>query len=483
MHKAIFAYGLDLPPVDGFEPVSLASARSMLDADIIVVEPSLNAFSTSGHFQGVPKMEEYSSSRYRETKVRWAAQLNAAFKAGRTVVFFLTKPQRNFFHTGKTQNVGTAAKPRMQTLLESGSSYDFLPFRLSDMSVADGNVFALTREGGDFLADYWREFGQYSNYRCYFEAISGSTTLLTTRKGEHVLGAKLCIERGNLILLPEITWDHLSGAEASNDDDEGEYQWPDEYVQFTLRLRDILLGLDKRLQTTEHRTEAPAWAVAPKYRLDTEGVTESKMLAVTTQIENLRAQHVELELELERDGSLRALLYETGPRLEAAVRDALGVLGFEVQHFEDDQSEFDAVFVSAEGRFIGEVEGRDNKAVDVKKASQLHRNISEDFARDDVAAMAVGVLFGNSFRLTPPEERDEAFTRKVVTFAETVSLVLVRTPDLFTAARHVKNTGDMTFAEQCRKSIAAGKGTVVEFPATGIAESAAVLALTTTAGT
>lgn len=451
----------------------------MLDADIIVVEPSFNAFSTYGSYQGIPKMEEHSSSTYRETRVRWAAQLDAALKAGRTVVFFLTKPEKRFFYTGETKNVGTAGKPRLQAIVQACSSYDFLPTRLSEMSVADGIGFGITKDGAEFLSDYWREFGQYSTYRCYFRAIGGSTTLLTTKGGEHNLAAKMRIGNGNLIILPELTWDHLSqevaGNEDEDEDNEADFRWPDAYLQFTLRLRDILLGLERRLRSTEERTEAPGWVGASAYRLNTESVTEGEMLNVTTQIESLRAQYVELELQLERDGALRALLYETGPRLEAAVREALTVLGFEVQHFEDDQSEFDAIFVSPEGRFIGEVEGRDNKAVDVKKASQLHRNISEDFSRDDVDAMAVGVLFGNPFRLRPPEERGEAFTRKVVTFAETVGLVLVRTSGLFVAARYVKNTGDISFAERCRKAIAAGTGSVVEFPAAEEANSTEVL--------
>jgi len=463
----------------------------MLDADIIIVEPSLHAFSTYGSYQGVPKLEESSSSTYRETKVRWAAQLDAALKAGRTVVFFLTAPQKYFFYTGETQNEGTAGKPRLAKMVQACSSYDFLPLRLSKMSVADGVGFGTTKEGAEFLAEYWREFGPHSTYRCYFEDIGGSTTLLTTKGGEHAVAAKLRVGAGNLIILPELTWGHLHQSETEGDgsdqgdddydgsdggvDDQGEERWSEDYLQFTLRLRDTLFGLDKRLRATDERTEAPEWVAASAYRFDTECVTESQMLSITKEIERLRAQHADLELQLERDGALRALLYETGPLLEAAVREALGILGFEVQHFEDDQSEFDAIFVSNEGRFIGEVEGRDNKAVDVKKASQLHRNISEDFARDDVDEMAIGVLFGNPFRLRPPEEREDAFTRKVVTFAATVSLVLIRTPDLFVAARHVRNSGDMAFAARCRQALAAGRGSVVQFPAAATAESTEVL--------
>lgn len=475
MQKNIFAYGFNLPDVEGFEPLSLTSARSMLDADIIAVEPSFRDFSTYGLYQGVPKMDEHSSSIYRETKIRWAAQINAALKAGRTVVFFLTKPEDHFFYTGKTQNVGTAGRPRVQAMVHACSSYDFLPLHQFNRSVADGVVFTNTRDGAEVIGEYWQEFGQYSTYRCYFEPIMGSKTLLKTKGGEHDVATMLRIGSGNLIILPELTWGHLNEDVAEASDDEGEYQWPDEYVPFTLRLRDLLFGMDKRLRATDECTEAPAWAAASEYRLDAEGVTEREMINVTAEMEILRAQHAELERQLAGKGALRALLYETGKRLEVAVREALAILGFDVQHFEDDQSEFDAIFVSAEGRFIGEVEGRENKAVDVKKASQLHRNISEDFARDDVSEMAIGVLFGNPFRLKPPAERDEAFTRKVLTFAETVNLALVKTADLFTATRYVMNSGDMAFAKRCREAIAAGTGSVVEFPIVDVAESVDVL--------
>ena len=355
------------------------------------------------------------------------------------------------------------------------SSFDFLPLRLSGMSVADGNVFSVTTEGAGFLAEYWHDFGQHSTYRCYFQAITGSTTLLTTKGGEHAVAARLSIGSGNLVILPELTWGHLNQDITDAEDEDDEEQWSEDYVQFTLRLRDTLLGLDKRLRSTDERTVAPSWAAASEYRLDAENIIENEMLDITTKIESLRTQHADLEIQLDCDGALRALLYETGSRLEAAVREALGILGFEVQHFEDDQSEFDAIFVGPEGRFIGEVEGRDNKAVDVKKASQLHRNISEDFARDDVDEMAIGVLFGNPFRLQPPEEREASFTRKVITFAETVRLVLVKTPDLFVAARHVKNSGDMAYAERCREALAAGRGSVVRFPAVNAAENSEVL--------
>ena len=87
-------------------------------------------------------------------------------------------------------------------------------------------------------------------------------------------------------------------------------------------------------------------------------------------------------------------------------------MGFTAEGYKVGESEFDAVFTSPEGRFLGEAEGKDHRSINVYKYSQLERDLNEDFARDDVTEHAKGVLFGNGFRLTPPTEREEGFTEK-----------------------------------------------------------------------
>lgn len=67
------------------------------------------------------------------------------------------------------------------------------------------------------------------------------------------------------------------------------------------------------------------------------------------------------------------------------------MLGFDASSFKDDDSEFDAMFSGPEGRFLGEVEGKENKAINVNKISQLHRNVAEDLVREEVTGPAVPV--------------------------------------------------------------------------------------------
>jgi len=111
------------------------------------------------------------------------------------------------------------------------------------------------------------------------------------------------------------------------------------------------------------------------------------------------------------------------------------------------------------------VEGKDNKAINVDKISQLERNLHEDFARDQVTEYAKGVLFGNAYRLLPPNERGDFFTDKCTSAAARVKVALVRTPDLFPSAKYLKeHPDDKAYASECREAIFYAGGTVVVFP-------------------
>jgi len=170
-------------------------------------------------------------------------------------------------------------------------------------------------------------------------------------------------------------------------------------------------------------------------------------------------------------GRLRNLLFEKGKPLEFAILDALRIIGFKVSQFDDGKSEFDAVFESKEGRFIGEAEGKDNKAINIDKLRQLALNIYEDLEHDGVESPAKAVLFGNAYRSIPIEERSEPFTTKCISAAQTSSTALVFTADLFKIAKYLSDTRDSRFATKCRKTLLGSIGKVV-FPSIPQSKSA-----------
>jgi hypothetical protein len=467
MKRSVLAYGFSLPDIEGFDAVPFTSDRSMLDADVIAVELGLSDFHADGQYAGTPRLSESSSFAYRKAIQRWKQQVATALELGKTVVFFLTARVERYYYTGESNNQGTPGRPRVVTVVAPCSNYDFLPLRLGNPHYAQGSAMVL-HSGADILSAYWKAFGPRSVYQCYFEG-GRSTPLVQTKSGRNNVGA-LMRDFGNLLILPEIQWSDLDERE---EEDEDADDWPKGYYEFTRELRDALVEIDSRVRKDIERTEAPAWAEANEFRLAIEPLLEAEILAVEAEAEALSTRRERLASDLARHASLRALLYETGSRLEEAVREALLLLGFKAENFKEDDSEFDALFTSEEGRFLGEVEGKERKPINVDKLSQLHRNIAEDLSREDVEDAATPVLFGNAYRLQPLSERGEFFTQKVLSVAPAANVSLVRTPDLFRVARYIKDSNDTAFAKKCREAIRQAKGAVVKFPETPEQEPAA----------
>jgi len=138
-------------------------------------------------------------------------------------------------------------------------------------------------------------------------------------------------------------------------------------------------------------------------------------------------------------------------------------MGFTAAPFKVSDSEFDVVFESAEGRLIGEAEGKDNKAVNIDKLRQLSMNIHEDLQREEVTAPAKPVLFGNAFRLKPIAERSDPFSEKCHSAAASSSTALVYTPDLFFAVQRLLEQNDPDYAQECRRVLLSSVGRVI-FP-------------------
>lgn len=140
--------------------------------------------------------------------------------------------------------------------------------------------------------------------------------------------------------------------------------------------------------------------------------------------------------------------------------------GYAASKFDDGDSEFDIVFSADGHRYIGEVEGRDNKSIAIEKFSQLERNIQEDFAKETSDEYAIGVLFGNAYRLEEVKKRKDCFTEKVITAAKRTGARLISTTDLFRIIQHYRKTQDADFATACRAAIFEQAGAIVQFPST-----------------
>lgn len=458
MLQRVFSVGREVPG-NVTEYVPFRSDKSLFDGDVILFTPTFEGYNSYEQYAGKPLISEADSQNLSRDCAHWRAEIKAAVDSGKVVFVALARPEEVYYDTGQRTYSGTGRSRVATRQVNDASSYESIPFQLQGLVPRGGTEISSLANLGP-LAAYWNEFGSQSKYEVYFDP-TNVQPLLGTKKREKVVGAMVRTKAGGaLVFLPPLSWD----VEALTYTRGGSTFWRKESIAFGSRLAKALVAVSDALRRSGKRTPVPEWATAPEYSLPVEQSIQKEIAKVDAEMAGLAKRRELFQAQVEQAAELRGLLYETGNLLEAAVLKSLRLLGFVASSHRDAESEFDAVFTSPEGRFLGEVEGKDNKAVNIDKMSQLERNLQEDFAKDGVTKFAKGVLFGNAYRLDSPSKRAVGFTDKGLTAATRLGVALVQTADLFEPSRYLSNHTDDEYSASCRQAIFAAHGTVVVFP-------------------
>lgn len=461
MAKRIFSVGYVFPGGD-VEQLDYNEKSSLLDADIIVFQPTLSYdLRSASLFENKHSLSSYDSAAVREQSKHWRQELHDAIDAGKTVFVFLDTPRQVIVDTGNREYSGTGRNRQTTNIVTAFSSYEALPIQV--VPTARRGTEVATASDVHWFAPYWHEFKDISPYLVTIKG-AFTETIIQTKAGSHIVAALARTAKGAMVLMPPASYDDEAFTDHGEDGQPD--RWSEEASRFGSRLASALQAIDKALRGRGLETPTPGWANGERYRLIEEVAIAQEIAKKNRQIERAEQKKRALETSLEDAGKLRGLLFEKGKPLERVVRHALELMGFTVERVAESDSEFDAILTSDEGRFLGEVEGKDNKAINVDKLSQLERNLQEDFQRDEVEEYAIGVLLGNGYRLSPIEERDECFTAKCLSGAARGGIVLVRTHDLFGPARYLRASQDQAYAAACRQALAGAIGRIVSFPPT-----------------
>lgn len=461
--RTIASVGYNIPGTN-VEDINIKSKISLLDYDVVIFDPSIYDFYGYGceNYLGKPCLDDYNSFSLKEHIDHWKREILDSIKTGKNVFLMLNKEQEVYVATGEKSFSGTGRNRQTTRHVTNTSNYRMVPGGIKATNAAGSNMMLVGKD--NVLAPYWSALGTISEYRVLLEG-KDIKPIVQTKTGEKVVGAHLRYKNadGNLLLLPYIDFEREEYSYQNEEDKK--YYWTDEATTIGKSFLSSILALDKILRSTGKLSAKPEWLTQNKYILPKEEIVRKSLIEVESEIERLHQRKDELLQRIEEESVLKRLLYENGKPLEEAIRITFELMGFSVSQFENAESEFDVVFESAEGRLIGEAEGKDNKAINIDKLRQLEMNIHEDYERDEVQNVAKGALIGNAYRLTEPSKREDFFTAKCLTAANRSGTALIRTIDLFAVAKYLSATTDEEFAGKCRKIILETIGVVI-FPQT-----------------
>jgi hypothetical protein len=458
--RKVLTVGLELASSDT-QSASFQSKQSLLDWDIVLFKPEISDFVySSEYYLGKPSLSDTASFHLKESCEHWRREIKQAVETGKTVLVFLPELYEVYIDTGQRSYSGTGRNQKTTRHVALYNNYETIPATLAPVS-STGSAMKLTQRGAEEIVSFWKEFEPESKYNVLLTDPKVPACIVT-RTGDRAVGAiyRSKASTGTLLLLPDIEF-YPDGFIKEKGD---KRTWTPAASQFAVRFVAAVIALDRTLRSSGEVTPEPQWATAERYALGPEASLRQQLLEAEREVEAAQKRKESLLDELKSAGNFRALLFEKGKPLENAIIQALRLLAFTAVPFKDSSSEFDVVFESAEGRLIGEAEGKDNKAVNVDKLRQLAMNIHEDLQRDEVTNPAKPVLFGNAFRLQPVEDRGEPFTEKCCSAAAASSTALVFTPDLFVSAQYLMVQSDDQYAQRCRVALLSGVGRVT-FPA------------------
>jgi hypothetical protein len=379
--------------------------------------------------------------------------LKDALRAGKTIFFLLSDYKTDDAAIGFRIEKGS----RMYST-STINNYSVLPIKVNARN-AKGRQLSIVDRRFKGLHDILREI---AGYKVIVDENVGKK-IFTTKDNNGVVSSIVTIDNfpGKLVLLPHFDLSDMHEYDKKSD----VRKWTKEALRLSNSIVGQLIVLDKALRELSDRTPAPDWL---------NSTAKPKQVSTIEQnINDIEKQILELEKSKEHEITAKekllqfsSLLYETGKSLENAIEDSLRLLGYKVENYRKGDIEIDHVIVGPSGiRMIGESEGKDSSAIDISKFRQLESNIGEDFEREEISSPAKGVLFGNGYRFTNPNERPEQFTEKCFTNAKRLHTALVRTSDLYPVILYIlDNPQDETFKNDCRKALEETDGEIVIFP-------------------
>ena len=262
-------------------------------------------------------------------------------------------------------------------------------------------------------------------------------TEIATSRIDHLLAAEISVGHGRIVFLPEVE------------------------VYNTERETGLLLECISAIIGEETPSNTPEWV--EQFHIPGEEQHQEEIEEINEKLDRLKGRKKKLQGDQQEIVSYKKLLYGSGKFvLEPQVRQALELFGFQVTRkpteYEIDE-EYDAVLHSSEFEMgaIAEVEGRDNKPINLGKYRQLLDKV--DRARSETDNKYTGILIGNAYRLSPPEERDNQFTERALHRCEDQNYAAVTTTELYKAVQKVlENPKDKTFKEKIRSKLIASSG-------------------------
>lgn len=416
--------------IEGITNTTLVGEETLLDADLVIFDP-LNIRD---------QWKNYIFNNYEEIRTPYSTLWRTSFnKKSNEIELLLTNNKVVIVFIAPVEFI-ELQKDSDPRSFDTYSNYDFLPI---DITFIYHNLTAGKGGGRDTISlikpnsifsQYYNAFKHELTYMAYLEEKIDDQHHFLVNKSKRPVGFTLKTQNGLIAFLP--------------------------YPNYDPRNEKLILNLKSCIKSYQRKpSDPPIWV--ENYRFTQLEDLDLKIKNTQEKINQLEEDKQNLILEKQKITRYNKLLYESGNELENIVIHAFKLFGFNAQNRKEGDLEHDIVFTSEEGKGIAEIEGKDKDAIKIDKLDQLNRVIYEDL--NLTGNLSAGILIGNAYRLTPPDERKDPFSEKVYKALKINSFGLLSTIEIYKAIKYIlDNPKDEVFKKMCREKILNVKGEAIK---------------------
>ena len=427
MGKQIIGMGIKHFPFKD-EQVNFYSSSdnvSLIDGDMILFSPKFFNYPRYDQktFDGKQLLTKDQSALFQDEFQYWQIEMEIAIKKKKTIFIFCEQPKRFYFHSGSHLYPDFFIGSLLLLDLQCLKRYRLI----SGKEIKYYNTNTI-------LKPLWEDFQKYFWHKIAFQKKYFSEDVYFVPKNfnpkneeSEVFGGIIHTPSGGfVVVLPAINFKHsdfIKNHQCSKDDLQNVYD-KKKLLDFSNQLIQHIIQIDSTLKSYYTLTPTPSWFNYNKFQINTASKIEKDIKNLQVKIQKLDQNKIHLKNLLEREKVPYRLLFEKDRLLKEAVTICLKLIGFNTTSHHDKQLQFDMMCKSKEGMFLGEVESKKNKAIDIDKIDELIKKLEEYIRNTKSKTPLKGVLFGNGHRLEEPTKRPNQFTNECIQAAKQKILLL-----------------------------------------------------------
>lgn len=384
--------------------ITFDSKESILEYDLLIIdfETLYTSYKHYEYYNGKERICDSDSVRIHEDIKRRKNEILEFLKSGRDVIVILSNKDYRYYYTGKYEYSGTGRNARRTNFVSEVYLTDVIP-NYPNTIEGSGKGIEVSNEN---VKPFFDKYKGCFRYKCFVENLDNNQELLKIKGTTKVLSYYDNQEKGNIIYIPEPTFEHLDKNASKKE------------LDF---FKDLSILLDSI--KTQKSKPLPEWT--KDYKLPNEEIIINSINDIDVKIEKLKKEKEKTNQKLIELQNKKRLVTACDTELEEIVKNIFVELGFTILKFggneEDILMEYESTI------FIVEIKGLDKSAAE-KNAAQTAKWIANYFA--ETGEKPKGLLIVNAFKNKLLEDRQETFPNQMVKYSAQQEICLLSTIQL-----------------------------------------------------